>query len=91
VTLGALRGARRLFKAERANKGTAIPGGLLRVQREWRLAGVGFSPAEAEAASWVRHWIEHNETVGRWELEDLRAEEEEMRHLARDDPGDGPW
>jgi replication initiator protein RepSA len=88
TTLGALREARRLFRAEHTNKGAAIPGGLLRVQREWRLAGLGFSPAEAEAASWVRHWIEHNDTVGRWELADLRAEEEEMRHLARGDPED---
>jgi hypothetical protein len=64
--------------------------GLLRVQREWRLAGVGFSPAEAEAASWVRHRIEHNDTIGRWELEDLRAEEATMRQLASDNPGNGP-
>jgi hypothetical protein len=90
TTLGALREARRVFKAEHASKDTETAGEL-RVQREWRLAGVGFSPAEAEAASWVRHWIEHNDTIGRWELEDLRAEEQAMRHLARDDPGDGPW
>jgi hypothetical protein len=91
TTLGALREARRAFKAEQVKHGADAGDGLFRVQREWRLAGVGFSPAEAEAASWVRHWIEHNDTIGRWELEDLRAEEETMRRLARDDPGDGPW
>ncbi len=91
TTLGALREARRAFQAEHAKNGAAEHGGHVRVQREWTVAGVGFSPAEAEAASWVRHWIEHNETVGRWELEDLRAEDDAMRQLARDDPGDGPW
>jgi hypothetical protein len=85
TTLGALREARRLFRAEHSGSAAADET-LLRVQREWRLAGIGFSPAEAEAVSWVRHWIEHNDTIGRWELEDLRAEEDAMRQLAQDDP-----
>lgn len=83
TTLAAQKEARRLFRAQQS---AGTDEASYRVVRDWRYVGIGFSPAEAEAASWVRRWMEHNATIGRWELADLRAEEEAMRQLAKDDP-----
>lgn len=77
VTMGQLRNARAVFRAEHSRH-KPLPDDLV-ISREWQFAGSGLSNAEAEVASWVRDDIEEKRRWMREEWPSIRAEIEAER------------